>query len=80
MVTVIDGGGMGYAATSDLTSAGLRRAFELLLRRAVDDKDRGLAALRVEAVRGLVEDQDLGIVDQGLREPDALAIIGARSV
>ena len=26
MVTVIDGGGLGYAATSDLTSAGLREA------------------------------------------------------
>lgn len=28
MVTVIDKGGMGYAATSDLSEAGLRRAFE----------------------------------------------------
>lgn len=28
MVTVIDGGGMGYAATSDLTESGLRRAGE----------------------------------------------------
>ncbi|MBD3163062.1 MAG: TldD/PmbA family protein, partial [Candidatus Latescibacteria bacterium] len=28
MITVIDGGGMGYAATSDLTPAGLRRAAE----------------------------------------------------
>ena len=28
MVTVIDQGGMGYAATSDLSEAGLRRAFE----------------------------------------------------
>ncbi len=28
MLTVFDGGGMGYAATSDLTSAGLQRAAE----------------------------------------------------
>jgi predicted Zn-dependent protease len=27
MVTVADGGGLGYAATSDLTSSGIRRAF-----------------------------------------------------
>ncbi len=28
MITIIDGGGMGYAGTSDLTEAGLRRAAE----------------------------------------------------
>ncbi|MBA3478583.1 MAG: TldD/PmbA family protein [Lautropia sp.] len=28
MITVVDGGGIGHAATSDLTGAGMRRAFE----------------------------------------------------
>ena len=31
MITVVDGGGMGYAATSDLTSGGLRRAADRAL-------------------------------------------------
>jgi len=47
MVTVIDGGGIGHAATSDLGAAGLRRAFErartlarIMAGRGVFDFDR----------------------------------------
>jgi predicted Zn-dependent protease len=42
MMTVCSGGGMGYAATSDLTTGGLRRAAEQALRWARDSAGRML--------------------------------------
>jgi predicted Zn-dependent protease len=42
MITVYDGGGMGYAATSDLTQSGLRRAAERAREWARSTRDRGL--------------------------------------
>jgi len=42
MITVYDDGGMGYAATSDLTLSGLRRAADRALEWARSTRHRGL--------------------------------------
>ena len=42
MITVVDGDGMGYGATSDLTAGGLRRAAERALAWARETHGRGL--------------------------------------
>jgi predicted Zn-dependent protease len=42
MITVIDGGGMGYAATSDLTRSGLRRAAERAVEWARETRGRAV--------------------------------------
>src|SRR5437867_3226402 len=42
MVTVVDDGGMGYAATSDLTASGVRRAIDRALAWARETRGRGL--------------------------------------
>ncbi len=42
MVTVVDDGGMGYGATSDLTASGLRRAIDRALAWARETRGRGL--------------------------------------
>ncbi len=46
MVTVLTGGGMGYAATSDLSESGLRRAGEQALAWARATKDRSVVDYR----------------------------------
>jgi predicted Zn-dependent protease len=42
MVTLVDDGGMGYAATSDLTASGLRRAIDQALAWVRETRGRGL--------------------------------------
>ena len=49
MITVADGGGLGYAATSDLTTAGLRRAAERARAWARETSGRGLFDAKVLA-------------------------------
>ncbi|HET6264835.1 MAG TPA: DNA gyrase modulator, partial [Usitatibacter sp.] len=50
MVTVIDGGGLGYAATSDLSAAGLREAIDRARRYAALTSGRSVVDYRTVAM------------------------------